>query len=370
MRRNLWSIGLVVSALVALLSAPSVAQDCNPLILFRTRHNFMVCLPGCPVVAVQWNWFTQAQAWPPLTTSINAGLQNYGVPSGDIKCADVSLFGPTGELCAGALACAQFQVDQIPGMPCIQGFHEVFGRVCVRCRGYGARAVARSSIVILCGQPDANGVIQWQPALNDSINGSSALNRDPVIVHLLNPETGETSTVTLFELESSGFGWEYQDVDGDDWGDSAMLIAQNPDRGYITLLKQSLDGEESRLILRYENGIVTESENSGEFSDLEWPEVGEPVPPEIPVPPTFDLPVEVPPGWILEQIEMGGGGEGGQTPPPPGDVNGDGCVDDADLLAVLFAFGQTGDLPEDVNGDGVVDDADLLIVLFNFGQGC
>ncbi len=54
-----------------------------------------------------------------------------------------------------------------------------------------------------------------------------------------------------------------------------------------------------------------------------------------------------------------------------GDVNGDGCVDDADLLAVLFAFGQSGSgLPEDVNGDGVVDDADLLTVLFNFGQGC
>ncbi|CUU36530.1 hypothetical protein GXSOP10_1261, partial [Armatimonadetes bacterium GXS] len=54
-----------------------------------------------------------------------------------------------------------------------------------------------------------------------------------------------------------------------------------------------------------------------------------------------------------------------------GDVNGDGCVDDADLLAVLFAFGQTGSgLPEDVNGDGVVDDADLLTVLFAFGTGC
>jgi hypothetical protein len=57
--------------------------------------------------------------------------------------------------------------------------------------------------------------------------------------------------------------------------------------------------------------------------------------------------------------------------PVPGDVNGDGCVDDADLLAVLFAFGQSGSgLPEDVNGDGVVDDADLLMVLFNFGSGC
>lgn len=52
-----------------------------------------------------------------------------------------------------------------------------------------------------------------------------------------------------------------------------------------------------------------------------------------------------------------------------GDVNDDGCVDDADLLQVLFAFGQTGsNLPEDLNGDGAVDDADLLIALFNFGR--
>ena len=54
-----------------------------------------------------------------------------------------------------------------------------------------------------------------------------------------------------------------------------------------------------------------------------------------------------------------------------GDVNGDGCVDDSELLAVLFAFGDTGsNLPEDLNGDGTVDDADLLEVLFNFGSGC
>jgi hypothetical protein len=53
-----------------------------------------------------------------------------------------------------------------------------------------------------------------------------------------------------------------------------------------------------------------------------------------------------------------------------GDVNGDQCVNDADLLAVLFAFGSVGEnLPEDVNGDGLVNDADLLLVLFNFGNG-
>jgi hypothetical protein len=52
-----------------------------------------------------------------------------------------------------------------------------------------------------------------------------------------------------------------------------------------------------------------------------------------------------------------------------GDTNGDGCVDDADLLTVLTAFG--GDaFAADLNADGIVDDADLLEVLFAFGSGC
>lgn len=56
-----------------------------------------------------------------------------------------------------------------------------------------------------------------------------------------------------------------------------------------------------------------------------------------------------------------------------GDTNGDGCIDDADLLNVLFAFGTAGTgltRHEDINKDGIVDDADLLLVLFGFGTGC
>jgi len=56
-----------------------------------------------------------------------------------------------------------------------------------------------------------------------------------------------------------------------------------------------------------------------------------------------------------------------------GDTNGDGCIDESDLLAVLFAFGTPGTgltRHEDINKDGIVDDADLLEVLFAFGQGC
>ncbi|MFN7161956.1 MAG: hypothetical protein ACK4NB_02735, partial [Fimbriimonadales bacterium] len=52
-----------------------------------------------------------------------------------------------------------------------------------------------------------------------------------------------------------------------------------------------------------------------------------------------------------------------------GDTNGDGCVDDSELLVVLFNLGCFG-CQGDVNNDGTVDDADLLTVLFNFGGGC
>jgi len=56
--------------------------------------------------------------------------------------------------------------------------------------------------------------------------------------------------------------------------------------------------------------------------------------------------------------------------PSGGDADGNGCIDDADLLQVLFAFGAMEPNPADVNCDGIVDDADLLQVLFAFGSGC
>jgi probable HAF family extracellular repeat protein len=56
--------------------------------------------------------------------------------------------------------------------------------------------------------------------------------------------------------------------------------------------------------------------------------------------------------------------------PRRGDVDRNGCVGDADLLQVLFAFGGNGYRNEDLNWDGTIDDADLLEVLFHFGSGC
>ena len=81
-------------------------------------------------------------------------------------------------------------------------------------------------------------------------------------------------------------------------------------------------------------------------------------------------------GEYFGQLPTGDGVPSGEATLPlrvlaaNGDINGDGCVDDADLLSVLFAFGTQGARAEDVNGDNLVDDADLLLVLFAFGSGC
>jgi len=52
--------------------------------------------------------------------------------------------------------------------------------------------------------------------------------------------------------------------------------------------------------------------------------------------------------------------------PKLGDIDGDGDVDTADLLALLAAWGNPGG-PEDLNSDGIVNTADLLILLGNWG---
>jgi len=71
-------------------------------------------------------------------------------------------------------------------------------------------------------------------------------------------------------------------------------------------------------------------------------------------------------GVRIPNVNVSGTVDLGTVLLPNGDTNNDLTIDDADLLAVLFAFG-SDDRAADLNGDGTVDDADLLIVLFNFG---
>ena len=55
----------------------------------------------------------------------------------------------------------------------------------------------------------------------------------------------------------------------------------------------------------------------------------------------------------------------------PGDLNGDGCVDQRDLGILLADWGcQGGNCPGDVDGDGDTDQSDLGIMLAHWGEGC
>ncbi len=55
----------------------------------------------------------------------------------------------------------------------------------------------------------------------------------------------------------------------------------------------------------------------------------------------------------------------------PGDLNGDGCVDQTDLGILLADWGCTGgDCPGDCNGDGDTNQSDLGILLAHWGEGC
>jgi hypothetical protein len=56
---------------------------------------------------------------------------------------------------------------------------------------------------------------------------------------------------------------------------------------------------------------------------------------------------------------------GPEDPDCPGDYNGDGVVDGADLTILL---GDWGGGAADLNGDGIVDGADLTILLGNWGD--
>lgn len=55
-----------------------------------------------------------------------------------------------------------------------------------------------------------------------------------------------------------------------------------------------------------------------------------------------------------------------------GDASGDGCVDDADLTAVILDYGTAGGTngDTDIDHSGVVDDADITILILNYGNGC
>jgi hypothetical protein len=183
------------------------------------------------------------------------------------------------------------------------------------------------------------------------------------------PTTGYQNIVVKFDVRWSNtaskfIALEYTTDGGVNWTRARVLEARRGDRwhgdteangGYGALVELDLSGDANvNNNAQFAFRVVTIFDpNTGQYTAANFPNN-----PNATYSPNgtlrYDL-IEI----LGEEASSG----------PEGDVNGDGCVDDADLLIVLFNFGNAGG-QGDVNNDGIVDDADLLVVLFNFGAGC
>ncbi len=231
--------------------------------------------------------------------------------------------------------------------------------------GANGLLLVRDSSTVLLPEPDAETTVVVIPfAFTEA-----GLGNDSYTVALVRNFVGQVGSDIdtnddgiydneLFEEALDAFGW---------------LDGEAGDQVYATQLNGTEVSLESRT---QSNGDVWEPDAILFFSfdQQNWmaADVGRAVPGQDQGPFSIDADERVLNGTLPPNFDSRltpGNLNQGMRRAQAGDVNCDGCVDDADLLQVLFAFGGS-DADSDVNGDGVVDDADLLIVLFNFGSGC
>ncbi|MFQ3611521.1 MAG: hypothetical protein SNJ72_08510 [Fimbriimonadales bacterium] len=365
MRLRNWLFGILVGT--TLLAAPVVAQQQERCCSFRVRHNFKFCLNQGQIANGVWSWNLNAFVANPPSTNTNAGSMNFTIPPSPFnqtQSVTNQIAGPNGQTCAISGAAATINIEQVQGTNCYEGHHEVLGRACAFCRGFSAGGWG-STHVFLATQGVQGGQVGWQPIIQDQAQaGCEVQTVDPVVLKGRDRNTGALRQIILFSLEAQG--WNIDNAG------NQIVLNSSSDRGtlHIQMNGAEVGGLDGALQIEYANGVYTNVRNTGYFATLQgMPRAGESTRPIRLGISEFPLSFNMPSHLVLEGIEFGGGGQAGEVPRVDGDVNGDGCVDDADLLMVLFAFGGQGGA-EDVNGDGIVDDADLLIVLFNFGSGC
>ncbi|GIV11287.1 MAG: hypothetical protein KatS3mg020_0778 [Fimbriimonadales bacterium] len=347
-----WDVVILVIGISGMNMSQAQQEECRR---YQVRHEFRVCLGENQIPRINWSWNVNARAWRPAIGDRNQDSQFYAVPNSDCKQAVAETE------CSFADARACFEVRQVGN--CLVGFHELQGQACAFRRGCGAESRAQSAMRLDVGNLNKRtGQISWRPRLRDRISGRARVQIDPVTLILVESTSGNQTSVEIFRLEGSGF--ELQD---------GLLSFEQGATGFIRIYVQGpfLVSPEGSLVLEYVNGVVVNSLLSGAlFANVSLPAAGDLLPAMIPTGiPEYQLAFDISPQFTLEAIDLSGSGEQDLVLAIQGDVNDDGCVDDADLLVVLFAFGGSNPLA-DVNGDGSVDDADLLIVLFNFGNGC
>ncbi|MCS7209604.1 MAG: hypothetical protein NZ874_08545 [Fimbriimonadales bacterium] len=180
------------------------------------------------------------------------------------------------------------------------------------------------------------------------------------------PTTGYENIVVKFDVRWSNtasrfLAVEYTTDGGLNWTRVRTLQARRGDRWHGDSVANGGYGEIVQVDLSSASGVSNNAQFAFRVVTIFDPNTGQYTPANAPNSPNY-----TPQGTLrYDLIEVLG------TPipsGPPGDVNGDRCVNDQDLLLILLNFGNPGQ--GDLNNDGTVNDQDLLIVLLNFGQGC
>jgi hypothetical protein len=168
--------------------------------------------------------------------------------------------------------------------------------------------------------------------------------------------------------------------DGFNWVEEAKLVAPDAERGDQFGVRVAIDGDTAVIGL----GRIDESgERWGgayvfRYDGSSWAQVAKLLASEGEGGDHFGRSVAI----IGDTAVVGAYGDGDNGPesgsayvfdldPIPGDLNCDGCIDQADLGILLTDWGCTGGgCPGDCDGDGDTDQADLGILLTHWGEGC
>ncbi|MFG0307407.1 MAG: GC-type dockerin domain-anchored protein [Phycisphaerales bacterium JB040] len=276
-----------------------------------------------------------------------------------------------------AVACTSVEVDPfiaVPGSFIINGEigstgtanAAVYGRAAAR-----AYAFSNTAITVIGGTQSASGQITWNPNfIIDAVGGgaSDSVAQDPIHITAVNDVTGDTTEASLLHIDA-----EAGDNGYIEWNPAGLRI--DAPRAVVQAsipATHVAPGQEGRLLIEVQGGVVTQSGGTGVFAGTA-PPLGTAVPFTTPVPAItldYDLGLNPNQPHSVRTILAGGGGTLSDFfNPCAADMNGDGIIDNGDigLFITLFLEGHPA---ADVNSDGVIDNGDIGAFIEAFLAGC
>jgi len=399
------SVALTVLAMTSLV--PLAGAQTSQQKGYAVSHSFNF-QPAADVVEVKaytfrhvWVRSTLGVGWDVEPSTQAAGFKVYGEdrlrspgcinlgPGGaSVNCiwnvATVPASGLIGSRCltlpvgqSSAEACTDIDVAPFSLTPPIniQGTIGASGHVFAGTGGIGAArayAFSATAITVKGGTRLANGRIHWTfQQLSDSVGDGTAASAlyDPIHLIATNTNDGTVVDAMLLSIECQAGGQGVAQWDG------AGLTVDAPDFTLVIDIPAAYvaPGQEGRVELRVEGGIVTVANDAGRYAGV-LPAPGTGTPFTVPIPVSVDLDYDLGLGaadpWDVEAILSGGGDGMPEAIGCPQDIDGNGVLNLDDINGFANAF-IAGDVElADLDGNGVLNLDDINAFATGFLGGC